>query len=121
MRKGNYLKLFDEATIKVRAWEKRMGGKYMFKGSTFVPMMFVRLYHWPGVKRTLILSSALTCFFSVSAQQFNSDSWLSKPHGMVTIIPTYGQRNSMLMTTYSLFPRWEFTVAGYLYNDDGDA
>ena len=55
------------------------------------------------------------------SQQFNSDSWLSKPHGTVTIIPTTGERNSMLMTTYSLFPRWEFTVAGYLYNDDGDA
>jgi len=54
------------------------------------------------------------------AQQFNSDSWLSKAHGTVTIIPTIGQRNSMLMTTYSLFPKWEFTVATYLYNDDND-
>jgi hypothetical protein len=26
----------------------------------------------------------------------------------------------MLMNTYSLFPKWEFTVAAYLYNDDGD-
>ena len=26
----------------------------------------------------------------------------------------------MLMTTYSLFPKWEFTIAAYLYNDDGD-
>jgi hypothetical protein len=57
---------------------------------------------------------------SAAAQQFNSDSWLSKPHGTVTIIPTVGQRNSMLMTTYSLFPKWEFTMAGYLYNDDND-
>lgn len=54
------------------------------------------------------------------AQQFNSDSWLSKPHGTITLIPTWGQRNSMLMNTYSLFPRWEFTLAAYLYNDDGD-
>jgi hypothetical protein len=56
----------------------------------------------------------------ISAQQFNSDSWLSKTHGTVTIITTYGERNSMLMTTYSLFPKWEFTVAGYLYNNDGN-
>jgi hypothetical protein len=54
------------------------------------------------------------------AQQYNSDSWLSKPHGTITIIPTLGERNSMLMTTYSLFPKWEFTVAGYLYNNDGN-
>ena len=71
--------------------------------------------------------SILTCIFFIialnfnsSAQQYNSDSWISKPHGTVTIIPTFGRRNSMLMTTYSLFPRWEFTVAGYMYNNDGD-
>ena len=63
----------------------------------------------------------LAIFIEASfAQQFNSDSWLSKPHGMVTIIPTVGERNTMLMTTYSLFPRWEFTAAGYMYNNDGD-
>ncbi|HEY6503710.1 MAG TPA: hypothetical protein VIZ28_07050 [Chitinophagaceae bacterium] len=54
------------------------------------------------------------------AQQFNSDSWISKAHGTITIIPTIGQRNSMLMNTYSLFPKWEFTMAAYLYNNDGD-
>ena len=52
------------------------------------------------------------------AQQFNSDSWISKAHGTITIIPTIGQRNSMLMNTYSLFPKWEFTMAAYLYNHD---
>jgi hypothetical protein len=56
----------------------------------------------------------------VQGQQFNSDSWISKQHGTVTVIATYGQRNAMLMTTYSLIPRWEFTVAGYVYNDDDD-
>ena len=59
-------------------------------------------------------------FFSSYSQQFNSDSWLSKAHGTITLIPTFGQRNSMLMNTYSLFPKWEFTIAAYLYNDDGD-
>jgi hypothetical protein len=54
------------------------------------------------------------------AQQYNSDSWLSKPCGTVTIIPTLGQRNSMIMTTYSLFSGWEFTVAAYMYNNDRD-
>jgi len=54
------------------------------------------------------------------AQQFSSDSWLSKKHGTITIIPTVGQRNSMIMNTYSLFPRWEFTMAAYLYNDDNN-
>lgn len=78
------------------------------------------LYDSMRFRKTLILLCALLICETVFAQQFNSDSWLSKPHGMVTIIPTLGERNSMLMTTYSLFPKWEFTVAGYLYNDDND-
>ncbi|HEY3385056.1 MAG TPA: hypothetical protein VGK46_01025 [Saprospiraceae bacterium] len=57
----------------------------------------------------------------ISAQQFNSDSWLSKPHGVMTIIPTFGERSSMLMNTFSLLPRWEFTMAAYLYNSDKDS
>ncbi|MBO9573729.1 MAG: hypothetical protein J7497_16200 [Chitinophagaceae bacterium] len=56
----------------------------------------------------------------VNAQQFNSDSWLSKQWGTITLIPTVGARSSMLMTTYSLFPKWEFTMAAYLYNNDND-
>ena len=38
------------------------------------------------------------------AQQYNSDNYLSKPQGMATIILTAGERNSMWMTTLSLFP-----------------
>lgn len=63
----------------------------------------------------LVMSSFLT-----NGQQFSSDSWLSKKHGTITIIPTVGQRNSMIMNTYSLFPKWEFTIAAYLYNNDGN-
>lgn len=54
------------------------------------------------------------------AQQFNSDNYLSKPHGVATIILTAGERNQMWMTTFSLFPRWEFTAAAYLFNEAGD-
>lgn len=68
-----------------------------------------------------IASFALALITSkVHAQQFSSDSWLSKKHGTITIIPTVGQRNSMIMNTYSLFPRWEFTIAAYLYNNDNN-
>src|SRR5688572_21366224 len=54
----------------------------------------------------------------VQAQQFSSDSYISKPHGMATLILTAGERNIMTMTTFSLFPRWEFTFAAYVYRDD---
>jgi hypothetical protein len=54
------------------------------------------------------------------AQQYNSDSYLSKPHGMATIIMTAGDRNFMWMITASLLPRWEFTTAAYVYDNDDD-
>jgi len=53
-------------------------------------------------------------------QQYNSDSWISKPHGTVTTILTFGERQSMWMMTFSLIPRWEFTSAVYVYNNDRD-
>ena len=54
------------------------------------------------------------------AQQYNSDNYLSKPHGVATLILTYGDRNSIFMNTFSLAPRWEFTTAVYVYNWDDD-
>jgi hypothetical protein len=54
------------------------------------------------------------------AQQFNSDNYLSKPHGVATLIWTVGERNSMWMTTLSLIPRWEFTAAAYVFYDENN-
>jgi hypothetical protein len=54
------------------------------------------------------------------AQQYNSDNYLSKPHGVATLILTAGQRNSIIMNTFSLIPRWEFTAAAFIYNPDND-
>ena len=72
--------------------------------------------------RVIFSLCACTLFLSISyAQQYNSDSWISKKHGTVTIIPTFGERNSMIMNTYSLFPRWEFTMAAYWYNNDANS
>ena len=67
-------------------------------------------------------SLCLTVGFAgtAKAQQFNSDNYLSKPHGVGTIILTAGERSQMWMTTFSLFPRWEFTAAAYLLNTDSD-
>jgi hypothetical protein len=75
--------------------------------------------HFRACIAVLVLLASLTGR-PVLAQQFNSDSYLSKPHGMATLIVTFGERNSMLMNTFSLLPRCEFTVAGYLYDNDND-
>jgi len=55
-----------------------------------------------------------------AGQQFNSDNYLSKPAGVVTMIATLGQRNEIFMLTFSLLPRWEFTTAAYIVNEDDD-
>ena len=75
------------------------------------------------MRRPLSMMAILLCASGLAAgraraQQFNSDSYLSKPVGVCTIILTHGERNSMLMNTFSLLPRWEFTASAYLYNDD---
>ena len=73
---------------------------------------------WSKLTTILVLCITVFCARRSEAQQFNSDSYLSKPLGMATIIVTYGERNSMFMNTFSLLPNWEFTVAAYVYNDD---
>jgi hypothetical protein len=70
--------------------------------------------------RALLLFVTLCVPGVVHAQQYNSDSYLSKAHGVATVILTAGERNEMWMTTFSLFPRWEFTAAAYVYNSDQD-
>jgi hypothetical protein len=54
------------------------------------------------------------------AQQFASDSWISKQHGTATVILTTGQQNTMWMVTFSLLPRWEFTTSSSVFNRDSD-
>jgi len=69
----------------------------------------------------VLVALALVCASEIAqGQQFNSDSWISKPHGTVTTILTFGERQSMWMMTFSLLPGWEFTSAVYLYNHDAD-
>jgi hypothetical protein len=86
----------------------------------------IRYYLLERISNAKIITVIISCSMVMTvnkstAQQFNSDSWLSKKHGTITIIPTFGQRNSMLMNTYSLIPKWEFTMAAYLYNHDDNA
>lgn len=68
----------------------------------------------------LLAALALTCANPARAQQYNSDNYLSKPQGVMTIILTAGQRNNMIMDTVSLFRNWEFTIAAYIFNPDRD-
>jgi len=68
----------------------------------------------------LVCGLALLAWRPAQAQQFNSDNYLSKPAGVATVILTIGQQSDMVMTTFSLLPRWEFTYAVYIVNSDQD-
>ena len=59
----------------------------------------------------LACALALLAWSPASAQQFNSDNYLSKPAGVSTVILTIGEQSDMVMTTFSLIPRFEFTYA----------
>jgi hypothetical protein len=74
------------------------------------------------LRASFVAVFGLTLFMGGQAfgQQYNSDNYLSKPHGVATIILTTGERNKMWMTTFSLLPNWEFTAAAYVYNNDSD-
>lgn len=50
-----------------------------------------------------------------SAQQFNSDNYLTMPYGTVTIAMSHGERNSTIVNTFSLAPNFEFNVLGNLF------
>ena len=63
---------------------------------------------------------ALLAWSPASAQQFNSDNYLSKPAGVSTVILTIGEQSDMVMTTFSLIPKFEFTAAVYVFNSDQD-
>lgn len=54
---------------------------------------------------------------SAKAQQFNSDNYLTMPHGTGTFVITAGQRNSTLISSFALVPKFEFFVQANLFRD----
>lgn len=49
------------------------------------------------------------------AQQFNTDNYLSMPHGTGTFVLTSGQRNAGMASSFGLIPKWEFFVQAFLF------
>ncbi len=61
---------------------------------------------------------ALGIFHSLGmAQQFNSDNYLTMPHGTCTFALTTGERNSAFVNSFALFPRWEFFAQAFLFRE----
>ncbi|NJN26359.1 MAG: hypothetical protein HC819_10455 [Cyclobacteriaceae bacterium] len=75
--------------------------------------------NWLSMIQFLALSFALAIGFvnMVSAQQFNTDNYLTMPHGTGTFVITTGQRNATLISSFALVPKFEFFVQGNLFRD----
>jgi len=63
----------------------------------------------------LCILIVLTFEISVNAQQFNTDNYLTMPHGTGTFVLTAGQRNAAIINSFALIPRWEFFAQATLY------
>lgn len=55
-----------------------------------------------------------------NAQQFNTDNYITMPHGTGTFIPTYGQRNANSILVFALAPRFELTLQASLFWENKD-
>lgn len=54
----------------------------------------------------------------IRAQQFNSDNYITMPHGVATLIATTGERNSTAYAVLSFLPDWEATLSLNSYRRD---
>lgn len=67
-----------------------------------------------------VIFTVLIFFISArsSAQQFNSDNYITMPHGTGTFILTNGTRNANMYSVFSLAPRFELNFQATLFWED---
>jgi len=68
--------------------------------------------------RISIVAFLLITFTTANAQQFNSDNYLTMPHGTGTFVLTTGQRNSTMYATFALLPGFELNFQSSLFWED---
>lgn len=56
----------------------------------------------------------------LSAQQFNSDNYVTMPYGVSTFCLVAGQRSSLILPSFSIIPKWEFFIGASLFWKDDD-
>ncbi|MGB5384021.1 MAG: hypothetical protein WBN19_09225 [Lutimonas sp.] len=71
--------------------------------------------------KNIILTGLFVVLFCFSpdlrAQQFNSDNYLTMPHGTGTFVLTTGERNSGMVSSFALIKNFEFFVQAFLFRD----
>ncbi|ULQ51157.1 hypothetical protein [Flavihumibacter fluvii] len=74
---------------------------------------------WFLMVQFLLLTFILLPVFlhKAKAQQFNTDNYLTMPHGTGTFVITAGQRNAAMISSFALIPKFEFFVQANLFRD----
>ncbi len=71
--------------------------------------------------KNVILTGLLVVLFCFShnllAQQFNTDNYLTMPHGTGTFVLTAGQRNSGMVSSFAFIKNFEFFAQASLFSD----
>ncbi len=71
--------------------------------------------------KNVILTGLLVVLFCFShnlrAQQFNTDNYLTMPHGTGTFVLTTGERNSGMVSSFALIKNFEFFAQAFLFRD----
>ena len=54
----------------------------------------------------------------LAVQQFNTDNYLTMPHGTISTTLTAGQRNTGFIASFALIPNFEFFAQATLFYED---
>ena len=66
----------------------------------------------------LILFGIAAPSADLSAQQFNTDNYLAMPHGTISTTLTAGQRNSGVIASFALIPKFEFFAQATMFYEN---
>ena len=68
---------------------------------------------WPfKIAAVIVLLLSASAAYS---QQFNTDNYLTMPHGTGTFVLTTGERNATMYSTFTLLPRFELNFQSSLF------
>ena len=67
--------------------------------------------------RIIVLVLFLCSSTIIYAQQFNTDNYLTMPHGTGTFVLTTGERNSGMVSSFALIENFEFFAQVFLFRD----
>lgn len=66
----------------------------------------------------IFLLGSYSILNKVNAQQFNTDNYVTMPHGTGTFILTNGERNANMYSVFALFPGFELNFQATLFWED---